>query len=85
MTLAYNAGFDPITTIVKLRAAHKKGGGYHGIDLTTGEIGDIRELDVYEPLITKVQIVKTASESASMILKIDDIIAEEMSEEKKKI
>lgn len=85
MTLTYNAGFDPITTIVKLRAAHKRGGVCHGIDLTTGEIRDMRELDVYEPLITKVQIIKTASESASVILKIDDIIAEEMSEEKKEI
>jgi chaperonin GroEL (HSP60 family) len=45
----------------------------------------MRELDVYEPLIAEVQIIKTASESASVILKIDDIIAEEMSDEKKGI
>jgi len=85
MTLTYNAGFDPIATIVKLRAAHKRGGIWHGIDLTTGGIRDMRELDVYEPLIMKVQIIKTASEATSMILKIDDIIAEEMSEEKKEV
>ena len=85
MTLTYNAGFDPIATIVKLRAAHKKGEVWHGIDLTTGEIRDMQELDVYEPLIMKVQIIKTASEATSMILKIDDIIAEEMREEKKEV
>jgi len=85
MTLTYNAGFDPIATIVKLRAVHKKGWVWHGIDLTTGEIRDMRELDVYEPLIMKVQTIKTASEAASLILKIDDIIAEEMREEKKEV
>jgi len=83
MTLAYNAGFDPIATMVKLRAAHKKGEVWHGIDLTTGEIRDMMELDVYEPLSMKTQMIKTASEATSMILKIDDIIAEEMSETKK--
>ncbi|MFQ6074971.1 MAG: thermosome subunit beta, partial [Candidatus Bathyarchaeia archaeon] len=74
-TLAENAGLDPIDIIVDLRSCHEKGEKWTGVDVFGGEVKDMTELDVYEPLAVKEQIIKSASESASMILRIDDVIA----------
>ncbi|MFQ6077414.1 MAG: thermosome subunit beta [Candidatus Bathyarchaeia archaeon] len=74
-TLAENAGLDPIDIIVGLRAAHEKGNVWTGVDVFSGEAADMAELSVYEPLVVKEQIIKSASESAAMILRIDDVIA----------
>ncbi|MCX8170713.1 MAG: TCP-1/cpn60 chaperonin family protein [Candidatus Bathyarchaeota archaeon] len=73
--LAENAGLDPIDILSELRARHEKGEIYAGIDVNAGKVRDIREIDVYEPLAVKKQIIKSATEAATMILKIDDIIA----------
>lgn len=74
-TLAENAGLDPIDIMVALRVAHEKGNLWAGVDVFSGKIEDMEKLDVHEPLVVKKQIIKSASESAAMILKIDDIIA----------
>ncbi|UCH03212.1 MAG: TCP-1/cpn60 chaperonin family protein [Candidatus Bathyarchaeota archaeon] len=74
-TLAENAGLDPIDIIVDMRARHEKGEKWAGVDVFSGEVKDMAKLDVYEPLAVKEQIVKSASEAASMILRIDDVIA----------
>ncbi|MGD0029384.1 MAG: thermosome subunit beta [Candidatus Bathyarchaeia archaeon] len=74
--LAENAGLDPLDIIVDLRAAHDKPDGqYKGINVFTGKIENMREKGVLEPSIVKEQAIKSASESATMILRIDDIIA----------
>jgi chaperonin GroEL (HSP60 family) len=73
--LAENAGMDPLDALVELRAQHEKGEKWAGVDVFSGKIKDMTELDVYEPLAVKEQIVKSATEAASMILRIDDIIA----------
>lgn len=73
--LAENAGLDPIDILSELRAKHEKGETWAGIDVFSGKVRDIRELDVYEPLIVKKQVIKSATEAATMILKIDDVIA----------
>ena len=73
--LAENAGLDPIDIISELRARHEKGETWAGIDVFEGKIKDMRELDVYEPLAVKKQVIKSATEAATMILKIDDVIA----------
>jgi chaperonin GroEL (HSP60 family) len=74
--LAENAGLDPLDIIVDLRAAHDKPDGqYRGINVFTGKIENMREKGVLEPSIVKEQAIKSASESATMILRIDDIIA----------
>ncbi|MDD4325046.1 MAG: TCP-1/cpn60 chaperonin family protein, partial [Candidatus Bathyarchaeota archaeon] len=39
------------------------------------KIQDMRQNEVYEPLTVKRQIIKSANEAATMILKIDDVIA----------
>jgi thermosome len=75
-TLAENAGLEPIDIIVDLRSAHEKPEGkYKGINVFTGKVENMREKGVIEPLIVKEQAVKSATESASMILRIDDVIA----------
>ena len=75
ITLAENAGMDPIDTTTDLRAKQSKGSKWMGIDIKTAKITDISKLDIFEPLSVKEQIIKSATEVASMILRIDDVIA----------
>lgn len=76
LTLAENAGLDPIDIMVALRAKHEGAdGAYFGVDVTSGKVKDMLELKVVEPLRVKLQAIKSASEAANMILKIDDLIA----------
>ena len=74
-TLAENAGLDPIDILSDLRAAHEGGGVWMGVDVLGGGVNDMMRLEVYEPLAVKKQIIKSATEAATMILKIDDVIA----------
>jgi thermosome len=78
--LAENSGLDPIDKLVELRAEHDKGGVRVGLDVFSGKIQDMAKLGVVEPLKIKLQAVKSASEAAEMILRIDDIIASGKSE-----
>jgi thermosome len=80
--LAENAGMDPIETIVNLTSEHKKGNKWAGVDVFNAKIADMFKRDVIEPLLVKKQTIKSAVEAASMILKIDDIIAASRLEEK---
>ncbi|MBS7623133.1 TCP-1/cpn60 chaperonin family protein [Candidatus Bathyarchaeota archaeon] len=75
MTLAENAGLDPIDILVELRARHEKGERWAGVDVYDGKVKDMSKVNIYEPLAVKTQVVKSASEAASMILKIDDVIS----------
>jgi archaeal chaperonin len=76
-TLAENAGLDPIDVLVELRSKHEQSGTnpWWGIDVYSGKVKDMRKLNVIEPLRVKQQVIKSASEAASMILRIDDVIA----------
>jgi len=75
-TLAENAGLDPIDILVGLRAAHEKPKGRRkGVNVYTGKIVDMYTNGVIEPESVKEQALKSASEAASMILRIDDVIA----------
>jgi archaeal chaperonin len=73
--LAENAGMDPIDILVQLRAAHEKGQVWAGVDVNESKVADLKEAGIIEPLGVKVQVIKSASEAAGMILKIDDVIA----------
>src|SRR2546422_695744 len=78
--LGENAGLDPIDVLIKLRAAHgKKGGKAMGVDVTSGEPLDMLKANVVEPLRVKIQEIDSAAEVASMILRIDDVIASKKS------
>jgi chaperonin GroEL (HSP60 family) len=75
-TLAENAGLDPIDILVALRSAHEKPKGHlMGVDVFTGKIVNMHEKGVIEPLRVKEQAVKSATEVASAILRVDDVIA----------
>jgi chaperonin GroEL (HSP60 family) len=75
LSLAENAGMDPIDTLTELRSKQSKGAKWTGVDARNGKIADMSKLDVVEPLAVKEQIIKSATEAASMILRIDDVIA----------
>jgi len=75
LTLIENAGLDPIDILSELRARHEKGETWTGIEVHSGKVQDMTQAGVFEPLAVKKQIIKSATEAASMILKIDDVIA----------
>jgi thermosome len=74
-TLAENGGLQAIDVLVDLRSAHEKEGGKNmGLNVFTGKVRDSIENGVVEPVVVKEQAIKSAAESASMILRIDDVI-----------
>ncbi|MEM1749286.1 MAG: thermosome subunit beta, partial [Sulfolobales archaeon] len=82
IALIENAGLDPVDYVMKLRASHKKEDGYkYGVNVFTGEIADMSQLGVIEPLAVKVNALKAGTEAAAMILRIDDVIAAARSKE----
>ncbi len=83
--LAHNSGLDPVRTVADLIAAQTRENKYTmGVEVFSGEIKDMTEEGVVEPLRVKQQVFKSASEAAEMILRIDDIIvAREIEKEKK--
>ena len=76
MTLAGNAGLDPIDIMVDLRAKHEKPENtWMGVDAVTGKVEDMLKQNVVEPLRTKLQVIRSATEAACMILRIDDVVS----------
>jgi|TARA_Y100000294_G_scaffold109635_1_gene101722 thermosome len=75
VTLAENAGLDPIDIKVELKSALSRGDTQSGIGVLEGGIRNMKDLDVFEPTSVKEQIIKSATEVASMIIRIDDVIA----------
>ena len=74
-TLAENAGLDPIDMMIEVRTAHKKGNKSAGVDVFCGKVSDMIKNNVIEPLRVSVQEIQSSTEAATMILRIDDIIA----------
>ncbi|WP_254536945.1 thermosome subunit alpha [Halomarina litorea] len=74
-TLAENAGLDPIDTLIELRARHDRGETSAGLDAYTGEVGDMEDLHVVEPLRVKLQAIESATEAVELLLRIDDVVA----------
>ena len=75
LVLAENAGMDPIDTLTDLRSKQIRASKWSGIDARSAKITDMMKLDIVEPLSVKEQVIKSATEVASMILRIDDVIA----------
>lgn len=73
--LAENAGMDTIEAMTELRAAHENGKVWYGVDVMEGKIADMWEKNILEPANIILQAIKSATEAAVMILKIDDVIA----------
>jgi thermosome len=74
-TLAENAGLDPVTTIIALRKAHADGASHAGINVYEGGVVDMQAANVLEPLRVVEQAIQSATETAIMILRIDDVIS----------
>ena len=74
-TLAENAGLDPVTTIIALRKAHADGASHAGINVYEGGVVDMQASNVLEPLRVVEQAIQSATETAIMILRIDDVIS----------
>jgi len=75
-TLIENCGGNSIRLLTALRAKHaEEKNETWGIDGNTGEIADMRELGIWDPWLVKSQTIKTAVESAIMLLRIDDIVS----------
>ena len=74
-TLAENAGLDPVTTIIALRKAHADGASHAGINVYEGGVVDMQAGNVLEPLRVVEQAIQSATETAIMILRIDDVIS----------
>ena len=75
LTLGENAGLDPVDLLLELRTRHEKGEKWAGVDVFEGKIKDMSKLEVYEPLAVKKQTIKSATEAATMILRVDDVIS----------
>ncbi len=75
-TIAFNAGHDPIDILMKLRSAHSDDSKkWYGIDIETGNIVDMWSKGVIEPMRVKANAIKAGTDAASLILRIDDMIA----------
>jgi len=75
VTLAETSGLDHIDKLVELKSRHEAGEKYAGLNVFANEIQDMKAAGVVEPLKVKLQAIDSASEAASMILRIDDVIA----------
>ena len=73
-TLAENAGFNPIDKLVELKNKHETDKNA-GLNAFTGQVADMFKLGVVEPLRVKVQAIQSATDAASLILRIDDVLA----------
>jgi thermosome len=75
--LAENAGLDGIDMLINLKKAHvgKKKNPYNGLDVRSGKVSDMTKLNIIEPLRVKTQAIESATAVATMILRIDDVIA----------
>jgi len=73
ITLAENAGMDRNSAAVELRSRHANGDSTYGIS-AEGKVRDMKAAGVLEPLIVKRQVITSATEAASMILRVDNIV-----------
>ncbi|MDO8528905.1 MAG: thermosome subunit alpha [Nanoarchaeota archaeon] len=74
-TLAENAGMDPIEVLTELKAKHDEGEKYFGLNLFTNKVENVLDARIIEPCKIKSQAINSATEVATMILRIDDVIA----------
>jgi len=74
ITLAENAGIDPIDVLTELKAKHDSGDMNAGINLFTNRVENVLNSKIIEPAKIKIQAINSATDVATMILRIDDII-----------
>ena len=72
--IADNAGYDSAELVTKIRAAHAGGDIRAGVDVRTGIVGDMQVMGITEPLKLKLQVLLSAVEAATMILRVDEVV-----------
>ena len=80
-TLAENSGHDPIDVFVALKSAHANGQKTAGINVYTGEIVDMYDEGVIEPVRVKKQAIQSAAETAALLIRIDDMMVSKNAEQ----
>jgi len=76
VALAQNAGLDPIDIMVELRMKHQESANkWFGVSVHDGKVADMLKERVIEPLRVKQQVIKSSTEVACMILRIDDVVS----------
>ena len=84
-TLATNCGMDVVRIITELRAKHAEPGNANfGIDGNNKKINDMGEVNVWEPIAVKNQVIKTSIEASCLLLRIDDVVSGVKRKEKEK-
>ena len=76
-TLAENAGYDPIDIVLSLSAAQAKkedSGPWIGLNGNSGEIMDMFEEEIFDPIFVAEHAISGATEAAISILRIDDVL-----------
>jgi len=76
VTLAENGGMDVIDTLTGIRSMQASTNNpWIGVDVKELKVADMRKRNIVEPLVVKEQILKSATETTAMLLRIDDILA----------
>ncbi|MFP3984625.1 MAG: thermosome subunit beta [Candidatus Bathyarchaeia archaeon] len=75
ITLAENAGLEPVDIMVELRKKHEEGLLWSGVNILSRAVGDMKEAQVYDPFKVVKQAIMSATETATMILRIDDVVS----------
>jgi thermosome len=76
VAIAQNAGINPIDILVDLKSKHNTAQNlWFGVNTQTGKAADMLKMDVVEPLRVKTQVIKSAVEAVTMILRVDDVFA----------
>ncbi|KAN0140866.1 Chaperonin Cpn60/TCP-1 family [Lactarius tabidus] len=73
-TLAENAGLNPIAIVTELRNRHALGERNAGINVRKGQISNILEEDVVQPLLVSTSAIELSTETVTLLLKIDDYV-----------
>eukprot|EP01054_Gregarina_sp_Poly1_P002933 Gregarina_sp_Poly_1__2932@NODE_181_length_11831_cov_65_262326_g161_i0_p2_GENE_NODE_181_length_11831_cov_65_262326_g161_i0NODE_181_length_11831_cov_65_262326_g161_i0_p2_ORF_typecomplete_len554_score100_43Cpn60_TCP1/PF00118_24/1_3e175Borrelia_P13/PF05628_12/0_065_NODE_181_length_11831_cov_65_262326_g161_i083139974 len=79
-TLAQNCGADVVRTIAQLRSAHASSrenphSVFLGLDGLTGQVVDTQQTGIWDTFAVKSQILKTAVECSSMLMRVDDVLS----------
>ncbi len=76
VAIAQNAGIDPIDIMVELRSKHNTPQNpWYGVNVSTGKTADMWKMNVVEPVRVKKQVIRSAVEAVTMILRVDDVFA----------
>ena len=76
VAIAQNAGINPIDILVDLKSKHNNAQNlWFGVNTQTGKASDMLKMNVVEPLRVKTQVIKSAVEAVTMILRVDDVFA----------